>query len=151
MEYIIHVIDESSQHKKIEQDSQELQIVQGQAENGEFGDIIRSDAFYLVSDTTPIDAVITLSNIIKIKDAQNQITSLSSILSNSSKDNENSSIDEDTFIPIKIDNFVIAENTNSELIKTSCQIKRETNEDSWIEFHNIYFYVIQREKVIFVK
>lgn len=151
MEYLIHVVDESSQHKKITEESQDFQIIEGQSENGEVGSIVKSDAFYLIADESPIDAVISVANIIMVKDTDNKPIPLSSLLSQSKLASENSSTEDDTFLPLKTTNLEIAENTNSELIKASCQIKRINNEETWIELHNICFYVVPREKIVFVK
>ena len=147
MEYIIHVIDESSQHKKNEENGN-FEIIKGKSENNEIGDIVRSDAFYLIDDKNPIDAIISLSNIILIKDFENNEIQLSKILSQTG--NENSSIEDDDFTPIATSSLEIVDNNNSELTKITCQIKKGTN-DQWIEFHNISFFAIPREKIIFIK
>ena len=149
MEYLIHVIDESSQHKK--DDLQEFKIVEGQAESGEVGDVVKSDAFYLISDKSPVDAIISISNIITTKDSEGKLVPLSSLLSKTKNENENSSIEDDSFLPLSISDLKIVDNTNSELIKASCQIVRYKENESWVELHNIYFYIVQRDRIIFVK
>ena len=146
MRFIIHVIDDASQHEKI--DSQ-FQMIPGIALDNATCEILRSDAFYTVEAETPMDAVTALSNQIKIKQSENDEVLLSEGFSqthSSLKITDFSGGEAKSLISDS--NVKVVNNAYSEFLMASCQIPMEEGEESWVELHNVYFYVTEETKII---
>lgn len=149
-EFIVHAIDKAAQFGQSQnpENISPLDIRSGKAENGETGDVVVSDVFYLIEDESEIDAAISISNIIRIKNSLEELIPISEFLKNNKT---TSSIDDDDFIPLRFDRYTYANKTSSMLIQSSFQVERSDEEDNWIEFHEISFYITPREKMLYVR
>ena len=150
MEFIVHVIDEASQHRKKE-DLGHFELLRGESEKGDSGDIIRSDHFYLIEEENAVDAVIAIANLIRVQGFNGEPVPISEMFMKTKTQTENVSIDDDSFISPQTSNLSVSNNTSSTLTKTSFQIERMGEEDKWIELHDVYFYVMPRENILFAK
>ena len=149
MEYIVHVIDRASQHKK--ENLGKYSLLEGKSEKGEECDMVESDYMYLVDEKDELEAVTTVANIIKIKNSLDENVSIAEMFCQSGTNMKNMSIDDDSFVYPQTSNINISENTSSELLKSSFTIERLNSEEKWLELHEISFYVMSREKMLFVK
>ena len=71
MRYIVHVIDDASQHEKRE--SGEYRIAPGLTDDNSICDIMRTDGWYVLESNTPLDAVAILANTIEVKNTDGKI------------------------------------------------------------------------------
>jgi hypothetical protein len=149
-EFIVHAIDKSAQFVPTKEltSMSPLDIRAGKAENGEIGDVVISDSFYLIEDDSEIDAAISISNIIRVKNGVGELVPISEFLKNTKA---TASIDDDNFIPLRFDRHTYANKTSSMLIQSSFQIDRVDEEEQWIELHEISFYITPREKILYVR
>lgn len=146
MRFLLHVIDEASIHAKNE--SGEYKMDSGESEIGEQCDVSRSDCFYSVEAKEYVEAVVSVANAAQIKNSKGETISLSQAFSDTKRETENASPDDDSFTVLTDIPYLFSNNTNSELLMAMCQIKRHDDESEWIELHRVYFYVVQHEKVI---
>jgi hypothetical protein len=150
MEYLVHVIDNSSQHSQKENFGGH-EIVEGKSENGFVGEVVRSSQMYLVEEDEAIDTVVTISGIIRIKDSNDEIVFLSEMFQRESSRYDSSSMDSDSFISPQTSNLEVVENSKTEVIKTSFSIERSNGEEKWIELHEFQFYITPRDEIIYIK
>ena len=146
MRYIVHVIDEASAHKK--DNSGEYSICYAELESQGQCQIARSDSFYVVSAETPMDAVVSIAGIARVKDSNGKLISLAKSFAKTKKEVENASIDEDEFVVLNDSPFEYGDNTTSKLFVASCQIKKEDENEKWSELHRVYFYVLPEKKIL---
>lgn len=149
MKYIVHVIDDASQHEKIEG---KFQLMPSIALDSAVCEILRSDAFYLVEAESPMDAVTLLANTIKIKKSDNEEVLLSEKMYETNKNmgvadfsgGEAKSLIDDS-------NIKVVNNAYSEFFMAPCQVAFENDEGSYIELHKVYFYVAKESEIIEVQ
>jgi len=147
--FIVHVVDEVSQHMKKTDDS-EPYIIEGQSDSGKRCEIARYDSFYLVEvedDESESEAITSVADKARIRDTNGNFRILSDALTDTVKEIENSDIDSDKIIPRPI-RFSYADETSSFLVPVSCQINKVDDNAEWIELHQVYFYVIKDTQII---
>lgn len=149
MEYIVHVIDQASQHKKNSEES--FEVVSGETESGKVGDIVYSDGFYLIEGESPVDVAIDVAGIVFVKNENGESVPISEMIQKSRVRTENASIDDDSFVPLKTNSFAVIDETISEVMNSSFQIQRREGGEEWIELHEVTFYVLPRKSMMFVK
>ena len=146
MKYIVHVIDDASQHEKIDG---KFQLVPSIALDSAVCEILRSDAFYIVEAESPMDAVTLLANTIKIKQSEDKEVLLSERLYETNKSmgitdfsgGEAKSLIDDS-------NVKIVNNAHSEFFMAPCQVLFENDNESYVELHKVYFYVTAESEII---
>lgn len=157
--YLVHVIDEISNHKKDKDGI--FKIFESEDDQGNKIHVLRTDAFYTLEAEKSIEAVAMLTKLIKIEDEQNCQSSLSEIIlknkksKNKIEDNSKRKIEDNEDDENESDNIEINSShynydhaTTSDLMFVSCKIKRKEKEDEWIEYHKISFYVIEENKIM---
>lgn len=153
--FIVHVIDEASQYEHMEDidDKNGFKIVKGSSQKGDEGDIVRSDAFYLVESDSPEDAIVVTANMIRVKGSDGALHSISEEFSRTRSELENSSLEDDNFVILKKDNYEYVDRMFSNYVALYCQIPHQdqgTGEE-WVEHHSVHFHVTPQEKIIVVK
>lgn len=146
MRFIIHVIDDASQHEKTEN---HFTMVSSIALDNATCEVLRSDAFYTVEADTPMDAVTILSNKIRVKNSEGEEVLLSEGFSQTHsnlKITDFSGGEAESLISDS--NVKVVNNAYSEFLMASCHIPMEKDNKSWVELHNVYFYVTEETKLI---
>lgn len=147
MEYIIHVIDETSQYKKTKEG---YKLEESMTEDEKkYGHAIRYDSSYHIDAEGHTEAVIEVANAIRIKDSEGNIVPLTKVLMETRDQKEKQ------FEEVKLHNVEIVDNTNSKLLRSVCRIplkdqpqKEEETAEEYVELHEIYFYAIPLNKII---
>jgi len=145
--FFVHVIDDASQHEKTQNGT--FKLIQGTSNNIPC-DILRSDCLYFTEAETAIDAVTNIANEVRITDSEGMQILLSAAFINTQKELVNVDFDSADNTIDDID-LKISLNGYEESFLASCQIPMEKDGESWIEFHKVYFYVIEDTKIIKVQ
>ena len=145
MRYIIHVIDDASQH--IQKDHG-FAITKGITEEKTICDILRSDSFYIIEAETVLDAIAFLTNSIKLKTSSGEEISLTEGFNITKQKMSTEDFSSNGTSSIKDNDLKIITASNSESYMASCQVEMEEDDEKWIELHNVYFYVIEENKLI---
>jgi len=146
MRYIIHVIDDSSQHEK--QENGKYGIIQGISLEESVCDILRSDVFYMVEAENAIDAVTILANTIKVKKQNGEEIFLAESFTETHKRIATTDFSNDSLSSIDDTNSKVITASYSESYMASCQVMMEKNGEKWVELHKVYFYVLEENKII---
>lgn len=146
MRYIIHVIEDASQHEKNE--SGNYGLVQGISLEESKCDILRTDAFYTIEADSVIDAITLLSNTIRVKISSGEFILLSESFTETHKKMATTDFSDDAKSLIDDLNSKVVTASYSESYMASCQIPMEKNGEEWIELHKVYFYVLDENKII---
>lgn len=161
MRYVVHVIDESSQHEKSPEDS-EYYLVKGRSVNGEECDIVRTDSWYFVDAEESPDAVVKVANTIRVEDSNGNKISLSDAFIKTQKDVATADVGDDN------DSIVLSDTkreyvnqTRHDVMIGTCQIKKSNKivltggkegiGEEWYELHKVYFYVTKIDEIILVE
>jgi len=145
MRYIIHVIDDSSQHEKIET---KYQLVKGISLEESVCDILRSDIFYMVEAESTMEAVSILANTIKVRKQDGEEILLVESFSETHKSVSTTDFSSDDKANIDDTDSKVVTASYSESYMASCQVQMEKGEEKWIELHKVYFYVLEENKII---
>jgi hypothetical protein len=145
MRYIVHVIDEASQHEK---NGQDFLVKDGLDLNNNICGILKTDAFYSIEVSSAIDAVTTISNIIMVQtiDGQNSLAE-EIIKTNKALHSSDFTNDYPDYI-LKSNNLEQSNNPYGQCYMASCQLRKKENNDVWYELHNVYFYVVEENKIM---
>ncbi|HUS50244.1 MAG TPA: hypothetical protein VMZ91_08755 [Candidatus Paceibacterota bacterium] len=138
MQYLVHVIDNSSNFEKNEKDI--FQISLGYSNNNEECYVFQSDAFYKIESESVVKAVEDLTKIIRIENENGEKILLSEALKSTQSKQEN----------MDLDNFIIIEDNEKRcncpyfgIVEVQCKI-----ENKWVEFHKIQFFVVEESKIM---
>ena len=147
MRFIVHVIDDASQHEKMEDGK--YGIASGLTDDNATCDIMRTDGWYTTEANTPLDAVAILSNTIEVKNKDGEMILLSKSFTETHKSNSTTDFSSDNAERLIDDMFVkIITNSYSEYYMASCQIPMEVDDQKWIELHKVHFYIVEDVKLI---
>lgn len=161
MRYIVHVIDEASQHEKSPEDGQ-YYLVKGRSSSGEECDIARTDSWYLIDAKDSSDAVVRIANVIRVEGGDGKPVPLSDSFLDTQKKMANAEIGaDDDSISLVDTKRKYSNQTRHDLLMGSCQIKKSKSivlsegeknvEEEWYELHNVYFYVTKVDSIILVE
>ena len=146
MKFLVHVIDDASLHKQIE--NRKFKIMAGKFKDQQdqecLGHVVRSDAFYSVEAEKPIDAAMGVSGIIKVRSGGEEIP-LSKAFVDTNNSLKNADFDSDSPDALLNDTpLTFLSNPYTESLVASCQIK---NEDVY-ELHKVHFFITEWKKVV---
>ena len=148
MRFLVHVIDNASQHIKSGSDfSVELGI--GEDPDKECH-VLKTDVYYAVKAESPVDAVTIISNIVKIE-KENETVPLSSAILETQKEFQNMEFNGGENILLTDIKNKQLENPYGDFFDARCQIKRHDKNGEWIEVHRIQFYVVEESKIIEIR
>lgn len=130
-QYLIHFIDE------IKNFDNKFELLTLKDQGQEFN-LVKNDAFYIIQSDSPTDAIINIANLIEVLDSDGLSITLSQAIVNCSQEME--------------------QNFNSLLIRheegfskakfISFYINRQDEQEEWIEYHQISFFIIEEGKII---
>jgi len=143
MRYIVHVLDNSSQHEKKEKN---YNIVLGRDVKDESCHVLQSDSFYRIEVESSFDAVSCITKIIRVEDSDGDKKLLSEFLIKTQKSQLNTDFDEEV-VEIDDKKLIYSHNAYGETFELICQIEKG-EENKWIEFHRIQFFVVEEKKII---
>ena len=143
MQYIIHVIDSSSNYEKNEKKF--FQISLGNTNKNEPCHILQSDAFYKIESESIVKAVEELTRIIRIENSDGEKIFLSEALKDTKEKQENTDLD--SYLIIEQD-IKKSNNPYFVVIELPCQIENQIGEERWIEYHKIQFFVVEESKIM---
>lgn len=151
--FLIHVIDEASQH--IRSENGEYVIRRGKSKRGEDADVIRGDAVYLVEAESHFDAIVIVANMIRVKGPDGQLHSISEEFSKTKTELEiqEVNLENQGFFRLKKDDLLYVHNMTTHYHQLYCQIPYEDSatNDEWVELHTVHFHVVPQEKIILIK
>lgn len=144
--FLVHVIDEASCHEFIDSSYKQ---VKGYNENNlnEECDLLKTDAFYLVSSENEISAAILVADKIKVLKDENK-KSLSEVFEEEGSFYENAEIGSENFETPNLNFIKYEHKAYGEVFSISCTIKRCQHNNNWSELHKVYFYVVPETKII---
>lgn len=145
MNYIIHVVDETSFYRE-KDDIFGRETIRDEEERS-LGDTMVSDAFYLSSteSTDPIDAVISTANIIKIEDSDGEQVSLSEIIAKSKGKEE----DEEYMNILRVTSTSdYYDQATSALFSHFFFLTKQDDEGTYYECHRVSFFAIEEGKIM---
>jgi len=146
MKFLIHVIDDASQH--IQNEDGLYEIVKGYSED-DICHISRTDAWYISEGENQLDVVANLANSIKMETQNGKMVLLLKGLTDTYKANLTKDFNEnDSRSKINDINLEIVTNPYSTYYTASCQIPMSDENGQWIELHKVHFYIVNEKNLI---
>lgn len=144
MRYLVHVIEETSNH--IEQDG-EFNILECDVDNFGLAHIHLADSFYVVEATEPLESVIELANIIRAEDEDGDRVKLA-VLLKKQKDTKISDPEKSERLSSFVNKYSVANKTKSDLFSSTYEIEKTCDGSKIIELHKIFFYVVKESDIL---
>jgi hypothetical protein len=146
IKYLVHVIDSASIFENLDN---QWKLIESKDQDNNVCEILLSDAFYSIEASDIMDVLTNLSNIIKVKTTDQEITLAESLLNtkNKLKIFDFESKNEPTSLLSSSDIKKVV-NPYSKYFCASCQIKIDDNTSSYYELHEISFYIVEENKIM---
>jgi hypothetical protein len=147
MKFLIHVIDDASQH---EPDAEgKYSLVAGESPRGKICDVVRSDVFYIIEAEDMSEAVASVASKIQVKTIGGESVPLSESLAQtvnesnvrdfSVNDDRSTVCDSD----LEIETFPYEQSFSAK-----CLIPQASETEKWIELHKVQFFVVNEKNLI---
>lgn len=144
MRFLVHVVEETSIHKKIDG---EYQIQECEVEDNSTAHILLSDSFYVVEAKEPVEAVIEIANVIRAEDEDGDRVKLGLLLKKQ-KEAEESDKEVKKRLSNFLNKYIVEDRTKSDLFSSTYEIEREVEDERVLELHKIFFYVSKESDIM---
>lgn len=144
MRFLVHVVEETSIHKKVED---QYQVQECEVGENKTAHILLSDSFYVIEAEEPVGAVIEIANIIRAEDEDGDRVKLGLLLKRQ-KEAEESDKEVKNRLSSFINEYIVEDQTKSKLYSSTYEIMRESEDGPFLELHKIFFYVLPENEVM---
>lgn len=144
MRFLVHVVEETSIHKKI---NGQYQIQECEVDEKSTAHILLGDSFYVIEAEEPVEAVIEIANVIRVEDEDGDRVKLGLLLKRQ-KEVEESNKEVKDRLSSFLNQYIIEDQTKSNLYSSTYQIDREIGDEQFVELHKVFFYVTKENDVM---